>query len=304
MEKSKAKAAVTLPKKGSRAVSGLTAAEISAGFSKSASPFITEDEETSLNKGCRDISKSTVSTPPTSVVNTPEPTTNGPGRASLSRIAKKKLPAYLVETVSEADASLSDFLVSRDQSDAVSDSQSATDCQETEDSTAEEDEYVISPAAKRVRLNKRNPLTYCKFISYSHGTLILIDQASPEDSLGEENSGDKTTSTKAKKSVKNKGADSQYTDPFAYKIGIDETLKPVCNIEDIFSDITAKGRKMGLDDAINHLQGRKLKIATMCSGTESPLLAIQLVCDSKLVTLISQVKLLTACSFEEAGSKV
>ncbi len=93
---------------------------------------------------------------------------------------------------------------------------------------------------------------------------------------------------KTKKSEKKKTAkDFQYEDRFTYKIGIDENLKPICKINDIFGDIVDKARALGLDDVTNHLQGRKLKVATMCSGTESPLLAMQLVSDGKLGPLNS-----------------
>jgi hypothetical protein len=164
MAKRKVKPAAILLKKGPRAVAGLTPGDGSPDLHESASPSATEDE-TSSNKGRRGISKSTTSTPPTSAVNTPEPTTNEAGRVRLSRTAKKKLPAALVASASEVDASsVSDFLASENQSDAVTDSQSATDCLETEESTAEEDDHVILPAAKRIRLdNNKSALASREF---------------------------------------------------------------------------------------------------------------------------------------------
>jgi hypothetical protein len=79
--------------------------------------------------------------------------------------------------------------------------------------------------------------------------------------------------------------DFDFEDKFTYKIGINEDLKPICKINDIFSDIVDRARELGFEDVINHLQGRKLKVATMCSGTESPLLAMQLVSKSRLAHL-------------------
>jgi hypothetical protein len=91
---------------------------------------------------------------------------------------------------------------------------------------------------------------------------------------------------KVKKSEKKKTAeDFQYKDSFNYKIGVDEALRPIFDIKDIFGDITDKACELGLKKVITHLKGRKLKIATMCSGTESPLLAIQLVSDGRLKTI-------------------
>jgi hypothetical protein len=116
--------------------------------------------------------------------------------------------------------------------------------------------------------------------------ITLTNQAAPEDSVEEEEAEDDVPDANAKKAEKKKTAkDFQYKDSFTYKIGVDEALKPICDIKDIFGDITDKACKLGLEKVITHLKGRRLKIATMCSGTESPLLAIQLVSDGKLGTL-------------------
>lgn len=110
---------------------------------------------------------------------------------------------------------------------------------------------------------------------------------------------------KVKKSEKKKTAeDFQYKDSFNYKIGVDEALRPIFDIKDIFGDITDKACELGLKKVITHLKGRKLKIATMCSGTESPLLAIQLVSDGRLNYKFLYMRLLIAYSSEEAGSNV
>jgi hypothetical protein len=61
-----------------------------------------------------------------------------------------------------------------------------------------------------------------------------------------------------------------------YKIGVQEHLRPIHKIPDIFADMTENALKVGLVDFLKHLSGRKLKVATMCSGTESPILALQL----------------------------
>ncbi|KAK6505099.1 hypothetical protein TWF481_007021 [Arthrobotrys musiformis] len=53
-----------------------------------------------------------------------------------------------------------------------------------------------------------------------------------------------------------------------------EDLPPLSDIDDIFADLTKN--HSGLVDVANHLNGRPLRVATMCSGTESPLLALGL----------------------------
>ncbi|EPS37854.1 hypothetical protein H072_8336 [Dactylellina haptotyla CBS 200.50] len=51
-------------------------------------------------------------------------------------------------------------------------------------------------------------------------------------------------------------------------------LPPISSIQDIFTDITKRNEQ--LKDVALHLNGRPLRVATMCSGTESPLLALGL----------------------------
>ena len=57
--------------------------------------------------------------------------------------------------------------------------------------------------------------------------------------------------------------------------GLDTSLPPLYQIDDIFADITKKAVKLDLEKVLEHLGNRPLRIATMCSGTESPLLAVQ-----------------------------
>ncbi|KAE9990764.1 hypothetical protein EG327_000997 [Venturia inaequalis] len=67
------------------------------------------------------------------------------------------------------------------------------------------------------------------------------------------------------------------TKPKTSKRDLDLNLPPLAHIEDIFLDITKKALSKGLDQAIGHLKGGALKVGTMCSGTEAPLLALRLV---------------------------
>lgn len=58
---------------------------------------------------------------------------------------------------------------------------------------------------------------------------------------------------------------------------LDLNLPPLSSIPEIFEDITRKALSLGLREVIQHQPGRPLRVATMCSGTESPLLALSLV---------------------------
>jgi site-specific DNA-cytosine methylase len=59
--------------------------------------------------------------------------------------------------------------------------------------------------------------------------------------------------------------------------GIDFNLPPISNIDDAFKDMTTKAIELGLADVMKNLDGRQINVATMCSGTESPLLAFELI---------------------------
>jgi hypothetical protein len=58
--------------------------------------------------------------------------------------------------------------------------------------------------------------------------------------------------------------------------GIDLNLPPLYKIEDIIQDMLDKALALGLQGALEGLGDRPLNVATMCSGTEAPLLALQL----------------------------
>ena len=60
--------------------------------------------------------------------------------------------------------------------------------------------------------------------------------------------------------------------------GLDTSLPPLSSIDAIFQDITTKALSLGLREALKTTP--VLRFATMCSGTESPLLAIEMVQDA------------------------
>ncbi|KAM0749618.1 hypothetical protein T439DRAFT_289966 [Meredithblackwellia eburnea MCA 4105] len=56
---------------------------------------------------------------------------------------------------------------------------------------------------------------------------------------------------------------------------IDQSRPPISNLFDIFTDLA---KKVDVSKALKKLEGRKLRVGTMCSGTESPLLALGIFC--------------------------
>jgi hypothetical protein len=75
---------------------------------------------------------------------------------------------------------------------------------------------------------------------------------------------DEVTTTTAKKGGKLSAFDLDASD-----------LPPINEIPAIFSDLVSRIPK--IKSVVEHVQGRKLRVATMCSGTESPLLALELI---------------------------
>ncbi|KAF9466118.1 hypothetical protein BDZ94DRAFT_1188147 [Collybia nuda] len=73
------------------------------------------------------------------------------------------------------------------------------------------------------------------------------------------------------------GADGQgtTTKKKSYDSPESSHLPPIHDIPAIFSDLVS--RVSGIRDVASHVAGRKLRVATMCSGTESPLLALELI---------------------------
>ena len=59
------------------------------------------------------------------------------------------------------------------------------------------------------------------------------------------------------------------------------TLKPIKNLSDAFEDLTLRAMKNGLRQVLATLAGRAIRVATMCSGTESPIVALELIRDCK-----------------------
>lgn len=62
-------------------------------------------------------------------------------------------------------------------------------------------------------------------------------------------------------------------------------LPPLHRLEDIFADMASKALELGFWAVLFQLGGRPLRMATMCSGTEAPLLALELIQNSKLITI-------------------
>ncbi|KAI0999268.1 hypothetical protein K3495_g8928 [Podosphaera aphanis] len=87
----------------------------------------------------------------------------------------------------------------------------------------------------------------------------------------------KTPSTRKTKPSSSK----KYFDSWSgYKLGFDASKAPLTTIDEIFEHLTGQFVSHPLfTQLIKHLNGRPLRIATMCSGTECPIIAIDFIRD-------------------------
>lgn len=83
------------------------------------------------------------------------------------------------------------------------------------------------------------------------------------------------TKTKSEPRTRTKKASQKPVNPRRGKYQIDLSLRPFSNIDDIFNDMMSRALKIpAIAEAIQDLLGKWFHVATMCSGTESPLLAL------------------------------
>lgn len=57
---------------------------------------------------------------------------------------------------------------------------------------------------------------------------------------------------------------------------LDRNLRPLHGIQEIFNDLASNAKEAGIESFLDHIGSRKLKVVTMCSGTEAPVLALEM----------------------------
>ncbi|KAL4790441.1 hypothetical protein BDV19DRAFT_394108 [Aspergillus venezuelensis] len=68
-----------------------------------------------------------------------------------------------------------------------------------------------------------------------------------------------------------------YSGPIRARSQLATHLPPLHDLDALFKSITSRALELNLDAALEHLEGRGLRIATVYSGTESRLLALEMV---------------------------
>lgn len=125
-------------------------------------------------------------------------------------------------------------------------------------------------------------------------TTTSVDQASDDDMDTPKRTTTKTSSraapggpTKTGVNAKNKTKGASSSKKMKDLIsrgtgtrGLDGSLSPMHDIQEIFSHIIAKALELGFRDVLQHFEGGELRVATMCSGTESPILFLESIRDA------------------------
>ncbi|TKA65822.1 hypothetical protein B0A49_06247, partial [Cryomyces minteri] len=144
---------------------------------------------------------------------------------------------------------------------------------ETSVFASDDDSELGAPQAKRrkISVTKATPKAIVK--SRAPGRI------STQRKLSKPKPSKRITKNALRKPV-NHGLGTEDELPMDTKRTIDLTLPPMSDIEEIFEDITSKALENGFRGFVEQLEARPLRVATMCSGTESPLLALQLVAQS------------------------
>ncbi len=102
-------------------------------------------------------------------------------------------------------------------------------------------------------------------------------QRKPKQAKSTEAKPTKTTSKKTKQQPRTE-ADAGT----AYRCHLNESLPPLSDLPAIFDDLVSRAlEKTSLAEAMKVLPQKRINVATMCSGTESPLLALNMIQNSK-----------------------
>jgi hypothetical protein len=114
--------------------------------------------------------------------------------------------------------------------------------------------------------------------------------------------------TRASKATEAKMTAKYLNTPIVHH-GLDLTLPPIHNLQEIFEDMVLNGlhdsKSHQLPAFLEHIQGRQLRVGTMCSGTECPVLALELINDgqSSLRAAAPDIDSLTSAALTRIGRR-
>ncbi|KAH0194533.1 hypothetical protein KCU70_g445, partial [Aureobasidium melanogenum] len=140
---------------------------------------------------------------------------------------------------------------------------------------ASESGSVDGPMRKRAKANNGRP----------HKPVKSTPESVPESAAKEVEVADSSSKQQSKSRPKKTKVNMKNLN-LGMKKDVNRTLPPLSDITSIFDHMVGKGfqtlqsaHKYNLEDVCKHVGSRPLKVATMCSGTESPLLAWDMISD-------------------------
>lgn len=69
--------------------------------------------------------------------------------------------------------------------------------------------------------------------------------------------------------------------------GLDKSKPPLSEFRQIFEAITTKALALGFDDVLEELKDTPIRVATMCSGTDAPILALRSIENGNVTSIYS-----------------
>ncbi|KAJ8066946.1 hypothetical protein OCU04_004328 [Sclerotinia nivalis] len=101
------------------------------------------------------------------------------------------------------------------------------------------------------------------------------EEESPQTKAGTKKRTDSAANTKGKEqngTNKKRTSDGKMWNSLKFEQGTDQSRPPINNFADFMAEFLDKLLNAGFEEVIKHLNGRKLRVATACSGTEAPIL--------------------------------
>ncbi|KAJ1552817.1 hypothetical protein HK405_009912, partial [Cladochytrium tenue] len=168
-----------------------------------------------------------------------------------------------------------------DYSDDLSNCREAADDDDDDDDDDPFEEFQSPKQTPRTPAAKKVQVSIDSFYQSAESSTVKLHKtpvpAEPKK-RGRKPSAGVSKTPKAKESLKaaSKKAKKQDEDDDDDEGGeIASQLEPINKLEDMFADIVTQCP--GIVEVAKKLQGRPLRVATMCSGTESPLLALNMI---------------------------
>ena len=202
-------------------------------------------------------------TPTSSMKKSSVPVRTQPKRASLSSTAAQL--RYTLSSENESDNSDTYTEPSNAALGTDSDGFSLSDTESTADDTDSSSPESEASSADQLEPRKKDTTKRQK-----------LSVSAQRDAS--ESSNDLAVSDDEQTPAKRAKPPQKLPDSWVYKEGIASNQAPLHEISDIFAHMAGRAVELGFRKVSDHLRGRKLRVATMCSGTESPILSLKEVC--------------------------